>query len=261
MRTTMIATVLFIPALLAAQVGAQGKAQSQTAATVSSPNAQASAQARLNANAHASFNAPERFSARGKATLEAMYADARAHHLPPEPMARRVAEGEAKGASEVEILRAAGRVKADLEMSQQAMIAAGRPQPSPDECARGAMLMARGVTSAQIETMARHTPSDRSLVVAFDVVSRLAAQGIPVTQALARVQAKLDGRASDAALLALASSSTTRAGIGTGVGARTGAAAAVGAAAQGATNAAGTGVGTGVAGTVTGTVTGVLKKP
>jgi type II secretory pathway component PulF len=174
-------------------------------------------------------------------------------------IAKRVAEGEAKGASEAQILVAANRVKTDMEVTQEAMLAAGRAKPSADETERGAMLMARGVTAAQIEAMARRTPSNRSLVVAFDVVSQLATQGVPVTQALARVQAKIDSRASDAALLKLAGSATT--GVGAGVSTAAPPGAAAGATVQGAANAAARGTTTGVAGTVAGTVTGVVKKP
>ncbi len=259
MRTSFIGAVLLVPAILSAQVGAKGKVSGQAAATVEAPNPQASAQARLHANANAAFNAPERFSDKGRAKLEGMYAEARARGLSEAAIAKRVSEGEAKGASEAQILVAASRVKTDMEVTQEAMLAAGRAKPSEDECARGAMLMARGVTSAQIETMARRTPSNRSLVVAFDVVSQLAAQGVPVTHALARVQAKLDSRASDATLLKLAGGASAGAGAGAAMGGGAGAAAGVGATAQGAANAAAKG--TGVAGTVSGAVTGVVKKP
>jgi hypothetical protein len=263
MTRSLIGAVLFVPAVLSAQAEVKGKAAATAAVTA--PHPQASAQARAHANANAAFNAPERFSANGRAKLEAMYADARKRDLPPEPMARRVAEGEAKGKSEAEILAAAGRVKSDLELTQQALIAAGRPKPRHEEVERGAMLMARGATSAQIETMARHAPSDRSLVVAFDVVSQLSAQGLPVTQALSRVQAKLDSRASDATLLTLAGSANAGAGVGANVGRAPAVSGAAGATAQGAANAAAKGGATGVVGSVTGSttgvVTGVVKKP
>lgn len=261
MRTSFIGAVLLVPAVLSAQVGAKGKVSGQATASVEAPNPQVSAQARLHANANAAFNAPERFSDKGRAKLEAMYAEARARGLSEAAIAKRVAEGEAKGASEAQILVAAGRVKTDMEVTQEAMLAAGRAKPSEDEVERGAMLMARGVTSAQIETMARRTPNERSLVVAFDIISQLASQGVPVTQALARVQAKIDSRASDAALLKLAGSATAGVGAGAATAGPPGAAGGAGATVQGAANAAAKGTTTGVAGTVGGTVTGVLKKP
>ncbi|MHB8838076.1 MAG: hypothetical protein ACYC7F_03900 [Gemmatimonadaceae bacterium] len=258
MRSSWIGAVLLVPAVLSAQAGVQGKATGAAGVSATAPDPQASAQARAHANVHAAFNAPERFSANGRAKLKAMVDDARWHGLPSEPIEHRVAEGEAKGASETAVLAAAAKVKADMEATQSVLIASGRAKPSGDECARGAMLMGRGVTSAQIETMARHTPANRSRGVAFDGVSRRAAQGVPVNQALARVQAKIDSRASDAALLSLAGG----ANAGLGVSAN-GAPAAGGAAAstQGAANAAAARGGVGVAGAVTGAVTGVVKKP
>jgi hypothetical protein len=224
------------------------------------PDPRASAEARAHASANAAFNVPERFSAKGRAKLEAMYSNARQRGLPEKPIADRVAEGEAKGASETDILVAAGRTQANLETTQEAMLAAGRAKPSEEEISRGAMLMAHGATSAQLEAMARRTPSDRSLVVAFDVVSRLAAEGVPVTQALSRVQAKLDARASDATILALAPGAAL--GVGASASGRTTAAAGgTNAAAQGNAAAAAKGGLPGVAGGLTGTVTGVVKKP
>ena len=259
MRTSFIGAVLLVPAVLSAQVGAKGKVSGQAGVSAEAPNPQASAQARVHANANAAFNVPERFSDKGRARLEGMYAEARARGLSEAAIAKRVAEGEAKGASEAQILVAASRVKTDMEVTQEAMLAAGRPKPSEAEIERGALLMARGVTSAQIEAMARRTPSNRSLVVAFDVVSQLATQGVPVTQALAQVQAKIDSRASDAALLKLSGGATAGAGAGASTTVPSGAAA--GATVQGAANAAARGTTTGVAGTVAGTVTGVVKKP
>jgi hypothetical protein len=265
MKRILVSSILLVPALMSGQVTGAAKGSATAAAATSKPlPAQASAQA----HAMTELHVPDRFSASGKARLEATYDEARRSNLPTAPIAKRVAEGEAKGASEASVIAAAARVKGDMEASQRAMIAAGRTRPSEEETERGAMLMARGVTSAQIETVARHAPSDRSLVVAFDVLGRLSDQGMPVTQALARVQAKLDSRASDAALISLAgaqhagaagqagAAAGAGAGVGVGVGVGVNGGAGVGAGTRG-TTAATTTVGAGVAGTVT----GVIKKP
>jgi hypothetical protein len=247
--------------MLSAQAGASAKASTQAGVSATAPDPKASAEARAHANANAAFNVPERFSANGRAKLEGMFSAARERELPEKPIADRVAEGEAKGASEADILAAAGRTQADMETTQEAMLAAGRARPSGEEISRGAMLMAHGATSAQIEAMARRTPSsNRSLVVAFDVVSRLAAEGLPVTQALSRVQAKLDARASDATILSLAPAGTPGAAASAN-GLATAAAGGANASAQGSANAAAKGGLPGVAGGVAGTVTGVVKKP
>lgn len=247
-------------ALAPIALGAQASGQASGRATGSVTTPKASASTSADVNAQAQFKAPKGWSAEGTARLEAMYAEAREKDVPREPIAHRVAEGSAKGASETTILESASEVKARLEASHEAMVAAGR-KPTPKETERGATAMEHGVTKAQIEAMARHTPSDRSLVVAFDVLSRLAARGVPVTKALAQVQGKLDARASDAAIVAL----VPKAGVGAGASANgsMGVGPVVGAAASGAaTAAAGAGApGKGVAGAVTGAVTGVVKKP
>lgn len=196
MRTRVLsAALVLLPATLLAQASGQ---------------ARGSASANVAATGNVSFEAPRSFSASGKARLEAMYNDARAKDCPPEPMAKRVAEGEAKGASEAAILASTEKVKANLEASHDAQVKAGR-HPTHEETASGANAMERGVTGVQLETIAQHTPSDRSLVVALDVLTKLAANGTPVTQALNQVQAKLDARAPDASITSLL-------GVGAGAG-------------------------------------------
>lgn len=221
--------------------------------------AQATATANASAKAEARFTPPAHWSAAGKAKLEAMYDTCEMKGVPREPVAKRVAEGEAKGASEASILKAAGKVRMHLEESHDAMVAAGRSKPSDEETERGAQLMERGMTKAQVETVTKHTPSDRSLVVAFDVLSRLAARGVPVDHALAQVTAKLDARESDEAILSLAGKSSTSAGAAGTYG--TPVKGAVGATTSATGTGAVTGASKGIGAGVTGTVTGVVKKP
>ena len=111
-RSTISALALLVPGALCAQ------------------GVQAGAQANVSANAE--FRAPASFSAAGAAKLAAMYAEAKAHHVPRKPIANRVAEGQAKGASEATVIASAGRVKANLESSQDAMVAGGRMHPSDE---------------------------------------------------------------------------------------------------------------------------------
>jgi hypothetical protein len=161
------------------------------------------------ANAAVSLEVPRSFSAEGRAKLEAMYANAKEKQLPPEPIAQRVAEGQAKGASEASILASANAVQGRLEATQRILVKAKR-EPRPEEISHGANAMERGVTEVQLTSMVEKTPSDRSLTVAFDVLTQLAAGGVPVTNALAQVQAKLDARAPDSAILSLTASLTGR---------------------------------------------------
>jgi len=171
-RTTLALMLALAPGYLAAQSEPAGQTESKPAS---------------------STQAQSGFSAETRVRLEAMFRIAREQGLPTEPMAERVAEGQAKGASEAQILAATGQVEAQLAASQQALIRAGRERPSDAEVTRGAQVIARGATSAQLEAFVRQQPSERRLVVAFQVLTDLAARGIPVDRALAVVGAKLDG--------------------------------------------------------------------
>jgi hypothetical protein len=193
-RFTIVAALMLAPTALLAQ--SAGSAQAK---------AHANAQADAHANAHAAMNAeiPPSFSASARGQLQATYARAQEHHLPEAAISHRVAEGQAKGASETAIVAAAGKVEANMEAAQAAMTKAGHT-PTSAEIESGANAMDRGVSVSQIATMAAHAPAGRSLNVAFNVLTKLSENGMPVDNALAQVQAKLDANASDAAISALA---------------------------------------------------------
>jgi hypothetical protein len=228
-RATLAIVTLLLPAAttVSAQSGVTVDAKASTSASVSTARNTESRTA---------------LSTSSRAELNAMYEKAQSKGLRSTLIAQRVAEGEAKGASEAAIMTSSRRVMANLEASQSAMIKAGRTNPEPQEVERAATAMERGVTSAQIETMARRAPKERSLVVAFEVLSELSANGRPVSQALAQVQSKLDARASDGSITSLLT---------------------VGANGAGATKTGtpGRGVAGSVTGGVTGTLGGVIKKP
>ncbi len=163
------------------------------------------AQAGVRAAAHANASAasvPAGFSAAGRARLEATYARARADHVPEAVIESRVAEGEAKHASERAVIASAGKVETNMESARAAMVASGH-DPDDAEVRAGAYAMERGVTKAELGTMARRAPRGRSLTVAFDAVTRLNENGVGLNSALTQVQAKLDAHASDAAITSL----------------------------------------------------------
>lgn len=177
----------------------------------------ASTQAKMHANAHSNVEVPSSFSAHGKAELEATYARAREHHVPQQAIAHRVAEGQAKGASETQILASTSRLETHEEAAQSAMIKAGH-HPSDEEIESGAYAMERGYTSAQIGTVAAHAASGRSLSVAFNTLAKLNERGVPVANAVAQVQSKLDAHASDAALTSLVAKAKGGVHVGGGGG-------------------------------------------
>jgi len=158
--------------------------------------AQAETDAQANARAQAALTArrgdppriPEEFSADTRARLTAMLDIARRKNLPAEPMHDRIAEGRAKGAAESEIVAASATTLAQLELSKSALVRAGRERPSDAEVSRGAQLLARGASSAQLTALAGREPAERRLEVALEVLLDLTAQGMPVDRALAAVE-------------------------------------------------------------------------
>lgn len=158
-------------------------AQAETGA-----QADARAQAALTARRADPPRIPEEFSADTRARLTAMLDIARRKNLPAEPMHDRIAEGQAKGAAESEIVAASSNTLAQLELSQSALVRAGRERPSDAEVSRGAQLLARGASSVQLTALAGREPAERRLDVALEVLLDLTAQGMPVDRALAAVQ-------------------------------------------------------------------------
>lgn len=207
---------------------------------------------------------PDNFSADAREKVAASFKAAHDKNLPDEPMKRRIAEGQAKGASEAQIVASVAKAEARLSAAQSAIIRAGRANPSSADVEAGAQAMEQGATEAQVETLVQHTPSDRSLTVAVDVLGKLVARGVPVSQALAQIQSRLDAGASDEALGSLAATGNATGAVnahGANPHAAGAAVNAAGNAAAGVTAGA-KGVGGAAAG-VTGAVTGAagVKKP
>lgn len=248
---TLMAILSFAPAIAFAQAGPPNPPPKTPPA--------ASAQATSNGNVDLSSS---KLSAGAQAKVDAIFQTAKSKNLPDQPIRERIAEGQAKGAAEAQIVDAAQGVETRLEASQSALIKAGRAQPQPTEIASAAQAMERGANDAHIVSLVKHAPADRSLAVSFNVLAKLAANGESVDDALAKIAAKLDAGASDEALASLAGGTPgnppTAAKPPEGATADANAAAA-GSAAVGTVK----GVTAGVTGTVKGAVSGVAtpKKP
>lgn len=126
-------------------------------------------------------------SAQGRVQAEATLQAARDQGLPEQPLIAVMLEGQAKGAAEAQILAAEQQAFARLDAAQDAMVAAGRTDPSDAAVTLGASLMAQGVTGAQLGALVDRNPSDAQLLASFDAVAALTAQGVPVTSALVQV--------------------------------------------------------------------------
>ena len=164
-----------MPGALAAQVAADARTESRTSAGISTDT---------------------------RTRVDAMIRTAERDGLPTEPMSDRAAEGETKGASDAAILAAVTRARAELDASVRALRRGGREQPDREEVARGAQILARGATEAQLESLVNRTPSERRLTVAFETFTELAARGVPVERALAVIGSRLEAGASDSQLAA-----------------------------------------------------------
>jgi hypothetical protein len=187
----LIVALTLAPALAAAQAEAAAGADTRTEAGLTVRRREAS-------------RIPEEFSAETRARLTAMLEIARRKNLPAEPVSDRIAEGQAKGATEPEIVAASATALAQLELSQAALVRAGRERPSDAEISRGAQLLARGASSAQLTALAGREPPERRLDTALEVLLDLTAQGLPVDRALATVGS--------------AGAASARIGLGLGVG-------------------------------------------
>ena len=128
-------------------------------------------------------------SAQGRVQAEATLQAARDQGLPEQPLIAVMLEGQAKGAAEAQILAAEQQAFARLDAAQDAMVAAGRTDPSDAAVTLGASLMAQGVTGAQLGALVARNPSDAQLAASLDAVAALTAQGVPVTSALVQVGA------------------------------------------------------------------------
>lgn len=131
-------------------------------------------------------------------------ADARARGLPADVLARRALELSAKGVPPGSIETAVEDETADLAAARDALAAGGRPGATDDELDAAGTALGKGVDGHQVSQLARSAPSGRSLAVPLLVISSLVDRGLPSDEALRRVLARLEARASDGQLEGLA---------------------------------------------------------
>ena len=293
-KITLAASLIIAPAVVHAQATVQAQGSVSTSASGSAGARQASTSAASATQASSSIsgspassqgsgtqassssNGPRRLSGDAQARVDANIRAARERKLPEEPIRQRVAEGQAKGASDAQIATASARTLVDMQSAFEAMVRGGHTNPSDAEVSRGASLIARGYSTVQLQGVAHHAGSDRSLTTAFDVLTSLQARGASNANAVAQVESQLAAHASDAQLGALATNANATTGVsgalsgsqGSGAASAAGnatagvagsAAAGAGAAASGMVGGAASGAG--ATGGVAGAVHGVIGKP
>ncbi|SRR5581483_4787363 len=127
-------------------------------------------------------------------------AEARSRELPAAALEHRALELAAKGVEPAAIERSIAAQAAAMDAGRRALQAGGRARPTDDEVAAAGAALGKGVDGAAVSELAKSAPSGRSLVVPLFVIASLADRGLPSDDALARVLARLQARASDAEL-------------------------------------------------------------
>jgi hypothetical protein len=130
----------------------------------------------------------------------ARIADARARQLPAEALENRALKFAAKGVAPANIERSVAEQVERMDAARTALVSGGRSAPAADEIEAGAEVIRKGVDGASVSQLARTAPSGRSLAVPLFVIGSLTDRGVPAAEALQRVLARLQQRASDADL-------------------------------------------------------------
>jgi len=127
----------------------------------------------------------------------ARIADARARELPAAALENRALKFAAKGVPAADIERSVSEQADRMQRAKDAIEKGRGKRASGDEVDAGADAMRKGVDGAQVSALAKSSPSGRSLAVPLFVIGSLVDRGLPSDAALARVQERLQQRASD----------------------------------------------------------------
>jgi hypothetical protein len=130
----------------------------------------------------------------------ARIAEARARQLPAEALENRALKFAAKGVDPRDIERSVNEQASRMETARAAL-GSGRPSnPAGDEIEAGAEAIRKGVEELSVSLLARRVPSGRSLAVPLFVIGSLTDHGLSSSDALQRVLARINARATDADL-------------------------------------------------------------
>lgn len=131
------------------------------------------------------------------ARVLARIADARARQLPAEALENRALKFAARGVAPADIERSVNEQLQRMDDARAALKAGRDVAPAADEIEAGAEAIRKGVDGASVSLLAKRAPSGRSLAVPLFVIGSLADRGLPASDALQRVLARLQQRASD----------------------------------------------------------------
>lgn len=127
----------------------------------------------------------------------ATIAAARSHDLPAVALEQRALKFAAKGVAPSDIQRSVDEQAQRMEQGKEALESGRATKPSDSEVEAAAEALRKGVDGAQVSALAKSAPSGRSLAVPLYVIGGLLDRGLKSDDALARVAARLQARASD----------------------------------------------------------------
>jgi hypothetical protein len=127
----------------------------------------------------------------------AKIAAARARELPAQAIENRALKFAARGVAAKDIEDSVNQQIERMQQSKAAIEQGRGKKADDDEIDAGADVLRKGVDGAQVSALAKSAPSGRSLAVPLFVIGSLIDRGLPSDDALARVQQKLQARASD----------------------------------------------------------------
>ncbi|HEX2723359.1 MAG TPA: hypothetical protein VHM24_10595 [Gemmatimonadaceae bacterium] len=127
----------------------------------------------------------------------ATIAVARAHELPAQALEQRALKFAAKGVEPKLIARSITAQAVRMGKTKDALSKSLKRKPADDEIEAGAEAIRQGVDGVAVSELAKSAPSGRSLAVPLFVIGNLVDRGLPSDEALSRVVARLQARASD----------------------------------------------------------------
>jgi hypothetical protein len=127
----------------------------------------------------------------------AVIARARSRDLPAEALENRALKFAARGVRADSIEKSVVEHELRMERAKESLEKARGRRAAADEIEAGADAMRKGLDGADVEALARSTPSGRSLAVPLYVVGGLVDRGLPSDAALRRVVDRLKARATD----------------------------------------------------------------
>jgi hypothetical protein len=173
-------------------LGSQAVADPAAAQVSARTDARAEARGQIRHSAQ-----PQNQQSGGSADAESVIRATAEAGLPEAPVRRTVAEGEAKGAAEAEVVRAALRTQGRLMLAREALESDEDRQPSQREIALGAEVLARGGSRADLERIADAAPRGRSLEASLQTMLSVAGSNHATSELASRIAAQLSAGASD----------------------------------------------------------------